>query len=129
MLSRDRDASGCLMLDHSRGSQGREVGERAAGFLSLTLPGSALSSLPPGRGPASRDHRRYHRFNRARRRLAGRLRIRTRHRRFATAWFDDRLASPEALRRAARGTGWRIAELLSEGAPAYGVVMEKERRA
>jgi SAM-dependent methyltransferase len=78
---------------------------------------------------ARQDHRRYHRFNRARGRLAGQLRIRVRHRRFATPWFDYWLASPQELRRAVRGTGWRIAELLSEGAPAYGVVMEKERRA
>jgi SAM-dependent methyltransferase len=75
------------------------------------------------------DHRRYHVFNRARGRLAGQLRIRIRHRRFATPWFDYWLASPKELRRAVRGTGWRIAELIPENGAAYGVVLVKERRA
>jgi len=74
------------------------------------------------------DHRRYHRFNRTRGRLGGQLRIRVRHRRLATPWFDYWLASPEELRRAVRGTGWRIPELLPENGVGYGVVMEKERR-
>jgi SAM-dependent methyltransferase len=77
----------------------------------------------------SPDHRHYHRFNRARGRLAGQLRIRVRHRRFATPWFDYWLASPEELGRAVRGTGWRVAELLPENGIAYGAVIAKEARA
>ncbi|MBM4381951.1 MAG: hypothetical protein FJ091_01155 [Deltaproteobacteria bacterium] len=102
MLSREKDAYGQLVLDHLGGRPGHEI-------------------VP--------DHRRYHRLNRARGRLGGQLRIRVRHRFFATPWFDYWLASPAELRRALSGTGWRIAALLPpESGVAYGVVMEKERR-
>jgi SAM-dependent methyltransferase len=121
-----------LMLGNNIGLLGGP--ERARRLLrrwhAMTSPAARILGAtmnPYASAPA--DHRRYQRWNRARGRLGGQLRIRVRHRTFATPWFDYWLASPAELRRAATGTGWRITELLPENGIAYGVVLEKVRRA
>jgi SAM-dependent methyltransferase len=67
----------------------------------------------------------YHRFNRKRGRMAGQLRLRVRHRTYATPWFDYLIVSPEEIRDILVGTGWRIARIFDSGIFRYTAVIEK----
>ena len=72
------------------------------------------------------EHLAFHRRNRRRGRLAGQLRIRIRHGRHATPWFDYLLASPEEMAKLAKGTGWELAEVIDEGEHLYVGVLERK---
>lgn len=56
-------------------------------------------------------HLDYHHLNRAAGRLGGQLRIRIRHRRQATPWFDYLLCTPSELRDLVDPTPWRIEDV------------------
>jgi len=72
-------------------------------------------------------HLAYHRFNRSRGRMGGRLRLRVRYRQYTTPWFNYLFVSREELRKIVQGTGWRIKRFIRTKPPAYIVVLEKER--
>jgi len=71
-------------------------------------------------------HLRYHRLNRARGRLPGRLRIRVRYLAYATPWFEYLLVSPDEMELVLSGTGWRAVRFIESDGPAYIAVIEKE---
>jgi SAM-dependent methyltransferase len=71
------------------------------------------------------DHLAYHERNRRRGRLAGQLRLRVRHARAATPWFDYLIVSPDELRELVSGTGWEVARLIDGEAGMYAAVIEK----
>jgi SAM-dependent methyltransferase len=71
------------------------------------------------------DHLAYHERNRRRGRLAGQLRLRVRHARAATPWFDYLIVSPDELRELVSGTGWEVARLIGGEAGTYAAVIEK----
>lgn len=73
------------------------------------------------------DHLAYQRRNRARGRMRGQIRLRVRHRRYCTPWFDYLFVSRDEISSLARGTGWRVARFVPGPGPRYGVVLEKER--
>lgn len=56
------------------------------------------------------DHLAYHDRNRRAGRMAGQVRIRIRHRRLATPWWDYLFMSPDELTSVVTGTSWRIVE-------------------
>ncbi len=58
--------------------------------------------------------------------MPGQLRLRVRHRQYATRWFDYLIVSPEEMAELADGTGWRISRLLPSEASLYVAVLEKE---
>lgn len=62
------------------------------------------------------EHLAYHAANRAAGRLAGQLRMRVRHGRIASDWFDYLITAPAELSELLVGTGWRVAEVKSEDA-------------
>lgn len=64
-------------------------------------------------------HLGYHRFNRKRGRMGGQLRIRLRHKKIIGGWFDHLLVSPAEMRAILHGTGWRLAQILSDKGPGY----------
>jgi SAM-dependent methyltransferase len=70
------------------------------------------------------DHLEYQAYNRERGRLSGQIRIRVRHRRYATPWFDYLMVGPDELRDILEETGWHLARTL-EGEDTYIAVMEK----
>jgi SAM-dependent methyltransferase len=72
------------------------------------------------------DHLAYHRRNRGRGRMAGQLRIRIRHGSHRTPWFDYLIVSPEEMAKLAKGTGWRLAQVIDEGEYVYVGVFERE---
>ena len=71
------------------------------------------------------EHRDYHERNRRRGRLAGQLRIRVRHRKYATPWFDYLIVSPDEMRALLDGTGWRVGRMLEGDGRVYAAVIEK----
>jgi SAM-dependent methyltransferase len=72
-------------------------------------------------------HLAYHRLNRGRGRMSGQLRIRVRHGRTVGKWFDYLLVSRNELRQIVAGSGWRIAQTISDNGPGYTVVLKKSR--
>ena len=72
------------------------------------------------------EHLDYHERNRRRGRMAGQLRIRIRHRRFATPWFDYLIVSPDEMRSLVAGSGWQLARMLEGDGRLYAAVLEKE---
>lgn len=68
-------------------------------------------------------HHAYHRRNRARGRMGGQIRLRIRHRKWATPWFDYLLVSAEEMDRLAASGGWRLSRVIAdEGAYYVGVL-------
>ncbi|MEJ3653396.1 methyltransferase domain-containing protein [Actinomycetes bacterium KLBMP 9759] len=75
-------------------------------------------------GSADPDHLARLDANRDRGRLPGQFRIRVRHERLATPFFDWLCCSPPQLRDLTRGTPWRVTEILADDPPGtYGVVL------
>ena len=72
-------------------------------------------------------HLGYHRFNRKRGRMSGQLRIRLRHKKTIGQWFDYLLVSRAEMKGILRGTGWRVAQILSDKGPGYTVRIVKTR--
>ena len=72
-----------------------------------------------------RAHLAYHRLNRSRGRMPGQLRIRIRHRQYATPWFDYLLVSPKEMARLVGETGWAVRHLVSGSGGLYVGVLEK----
>jgi SAM-dependent methyltransferase len=63
-------------------------------------------------------------------RVSGRVpRYRVRWRSYASPWFRYLMLEPAELEPLVAGTGWRVAGILDDGSPRYGIVLEKEARA
>jgi hypothetical protein len=58
--------------------------------------------------------------------MPGQLRIRIRYGQYTTPWFDYLLGSPEEMEKLARGTGWRVAQVIDRGEHVYVSVLERE---
>lgn len=72
------------------------------------------------------EHLWYQRHNRRRRRMTGQLRIRIRHKKYCTPWFDYLFVSRDEMETILTGTGWQIQRIFKSPGPAYIVVIEKE---
>ena len=73
------------------------------------------------------DHLAYHARNVRRGRMAGQLRIRIRHRSYATPWFDYLIVAPQELRDVVRDTAWKVRRLIKGDGGMYVAVLEKRR--
>jgi SAM-dependent methyltransferase len=58
------------------------------------------------------------------RETAGR-RIRVRYRTYASPWFRYVMLPPDEVERLVESSGWRVAKVLDDGSPRYGIVLEK----
>jgi SAM-dependent methyltransferase len=67
-------------------------------------------------------HLAYHARNRARGRMSGQLRVRTRHRHYATPWSDFLMVSREEMAELARSGGWRLERTIGDGPFYVGVL-------
>lgn len=80
--------------------------------------------------PTSTDnpaHRAYHQLNRERGRLPGALRIRVRHGRYATPWYDYLLAGPDTMRDLVAPTAWHVTDVIDPNSSVgYVGVLRKE---
>ncbi|MEC3915522.1 class I SAM-dependent methyltransferase [Nocardia sp. CDC160] len=83
----------------------------------VTSPGAQLFGIntEPGltEDPA---HLRYYARNQAAGRASGQLRLRIRHKRTATPWFEYWLMSEQEIEQVVNGTPWRLAHLDRDGA-------------
>lgn len=89
-------------------------------FRSITNDGALI--LAESRDPYGTDdpdHLAYHERNRRRGRMAGGLRLRVRHRRHVTPWFEYLIASPDEMREIVDGTGWSLREIVEGEAGIY----------
>ena len=75
------------------------------------------------------EHLAYQARNRERRRPIGQLRLRVRHHRLATPWFDYLLASQDEMGQLAAAGGWRLARVLTGERSYYVGVLEKAKAA
>lgn len=71
------------------------------------------------------EHLAYHERNRRRGRMAGQLRLRIRHRSYATPWFDYLIVSPQEMVELLDGTVWHVSRLLDGNEGVYAAVIEK----
>jgi SAM-dependent methyltransferase len=53
-------------------------------------------------------------------------RVRVRYRTYASPWFRYVMLAPDEVERLVAGSGWRVARILDDGSPRYGVVLEKD---
>lgn len=77
-------------------------------------------------GTDNPDHLVFHEQNRARGRMPGQLRLRTRHGLYRGRWFDYLLVSPDEMRKLADAGGWQV-ERLVEGDDDYYVGILRKR--
>jgi SAM-dependent methyltransferase len=71
-------------------------------------------------------HIRYHKLNKTRGRMAGQVRIRIRHRKSVTPWFDYLLVSKDEMRQILGGTGWEVKHCIDAQAGRYIAIIEKQ---
>lgn len=110
-----------LMLGNNFGLVGtaETAPDRLRGLAEVATDGATL--VAQSRDPVATDdehHLAYHEKNRERGRLPGALRMRVRHERLATPWFDYLMAAPDTMADLASGTPWELVETLE---PAEGL--------
>jgi hypothetical protein len=71
------------------------------------------------------DHLAHQGASRAAGRMPGQLRIRVRHRRLRTPWFDYLIVSPAEMEDLLGGSGWRLARVIPGETAYYAVVLKK----
>ena len=72
------------------------------------------------------DHLAYQRWNKARGRMAGQVRMRARYRIWVGPWFDYLLVSPQEMKEIVEGTGWRVERFIeSKRGPLYVGILGK----
>jgi SAM-dependent methyltransferase len=99
--------------------------ELLAALAAISSPGSIV--VGTGLNPiitTNPHHLEYQERNRSRGRMPGQIRMRIRHRRTATPWFDYLFASLHELERLLAGSPWNLEEHRGDGA-AYAVVLPK----
>jgi len=64
-------------------------------------------------------HLAYHRLNRKRGRLPGQIRMRVRHKQYATPWFDWLLVSKDEMKTLVERTGFKMTGSLDSDGPRY----------
>ena len=73
-------------------------------------------------------HLAYHKRNKGRSRMAGQVRIRIRHKTYATSWFDYLLVSKDEMKQILAGTGWMVNRFIDANASQYIAIIEKQDR-
>ncbi|WP_232668476.1 class I SAM-dependent methyltransferase [Pseudonocardia sp. TRM90224] len=95
-------------------------------LASVAAPGARILGIGADpHGSTDPDHLARLDANRERGRLPGQFRIRIRHERLATPFFDFLYCSPTELRGLTEGTPWRVTDVLSaDPSGTYGAVLE-----
>lgn len=73
-------------------------------------------------------HLEYHELNRSRGRLPGQLRLRVRHQKYVSDWFDYLLVSQQEMRSLLEGTGWCVERFIESAGSLYAGIIRKEGR-
>jgi len=104
-----------LMLGNNFGLVGtaETAPERLRGLAEVAADDATL--VAQSRDPVATDdeaHLAYHEKNRERGRLPGALRMRVRHERLATPWFDYLMAAPDTMAELASETPWTLVDAI-----------------
>ena len=95
-------------------------------FAAMTPPsGRIVTEVLDPYDTTRPEHRRYHRWNRARGRMSGQARIRVRYLDLATPWFEYFFVSRAELRAVLRGTQWHVEKIIESNGPTYIAVIGK----
>ena len=70
-------------------------------------------------------HLEYHAYNRQRGRLSGQIRLRVRHKKRATPWFDYLMVSKLEMEDILDGTGWQVKEFIDSDTSSYIAIIGK----
>lgn len=70
-------------------------------------------------------HRAYHRWNLARGRMVGQLRLRIHYERLVGPWFDYLFVSERELRDILSGTAWKLQKVIDRGRDQYIAIIKK----
>jgi len=70
-------------------------------------------------------HLAYHEYNRQRGRMSGQLRLRVRHKKIKSPWFDYLLVSRDEMREILQGTGWEVRQFIDTETSLYIAIIEK----
>ena len=73
-------------------------------------------------------HLKYHKKNRARKRMSGQLRLRVRYQDAATPWFDYLFVCKDEMKEILEDTSWRIRKIINSKGPTYIAIIEKTLR-
>ncbi len=117
-----------VMYGHNFGLMGSLAGGRKhlRKFHRMTSErGRIVASAGDAYNTTDPDHLWYHGYNRRRGRSGGQLKLRIRHRKLVTPWFDYLFLSPEELEKMVDGTGWKVTKMFRPGGVTYTFVLEK----
>ncbi len=84
--------------------------------------------IAQARDPYNTDnefHHEYHQRNRDMGRMGGQLRIRVRHQKYTSRWFDYLFVTPAEMEDLVAGTGWRLERVFGAEDPSYIAVLAK----
>jgi ubiquinone/menaquinone biosynthesis C-methylase UbiE len=70
-------------------------------------------------------HLQYHKMNKRKGRMSGRVKIRIRYEKYKGRWFDYLMVSKEEMTQILSNTGWKAKEFLDTGDPYYIAIVEK----
>lgn len=87
--------------------------------------GRIIAETLDPRETANPFHKKYQRWNRARGRLRGQIRLRIRYQGYMTPWFDYLFVSRGEMTVLLRGTGWRVTRVIDSPGPQYVAILEK----
>ena len=72
------------------------------------------------------DHLAYHKYNRARGKMAGQLRIRVRYKKYVSDFFEYLLVSKDEMQQLLKGTGWEVKRFIDSKGSLYMAIIEKK---
>ena len=71
------------------------------------------------------EHLAYHQFNRDRGRWSGQVRIRIRHKKMKTPWFDYLMVSRDEMKLLLEDTGWEVSQFIDSKTSNYIAIIDK----
>ena len=71
------------------------------------------------------EHLDYHNYNRQRGRMPGQIRLRIRHKKRKTPWFDYLMVSKPEMEEILAGTGWCVQKFIDSESPSYIAIIGK----
>jgi SAM-dependent methyltransferase len=116
-----------LMLGNNFGLFGSAAGAKRLLRKLARVTTSEATIIAGSRDPyktRDKNHLEYHRFNIARGRMSGQLRIRIRFERLASRWFNYLMVSPKELSNLIKGTGWTAERFVvdTDGANYFAII-------
>ena len=72
------------------------------------------------------EHLKYQKANREKGRMSGQIKLRVRHQKYATPWFDYLMVSKEEMKTILEETGWHVKQFINSEGSNYIAIIEKD---